>query len=58
VIGRAQSCNNLIIATGHAMLGISLGPITGKLVSQLASDEKTEFELFPLRLERFYRSSH
>jgi len=58
VIGRAQSCNNLIIATGHAMLGISLGPITGKLVSQLALDEKTELELFPLRLERFYRSSH
>ncbi len=53
VISRAKPFENLIVATGHAMLGMSLGPITGKLVSQLVSDEKTEVELFPLRLERF-----
>ena len=54
VIGRAGSIENLVIATGHAMLGISLGPITGKLVSQLISDEKPEIDLQPLRLNRFY----
>jgi D-amino-acid dehydrogenase len=53
VISRAKSFGNLIVAAGHAMLGMSLGPITGKLVSQMVSDEKTEIELHPLRLDRF-----
>jgi D-amino-acid dehydrogenase len=44
---------NLIIAAGHAMLGMSLGPITGKLVSQLAGGEKTDLELNPLEAGRF-----
>jgi D-amino-acid dehydrogenase len=34
-LGRAPSPANVIIATGHAMMGLSLGPITGKLVSQI-----------------------
>ncbi|MBI5839743.1 MAG: FAD-dependent oxidoreductase [Chloroflexi bacterium] len=53
VIGRVKAFDNLIIATGHAMLGISLGPITGELVSQVAMGEKPEIELSPLKLERF-----
>lgn len=53
VIGRVKEYNNLIVATGHAMLGISLGPITGRLVSQLVTRERTEIELSPLRLERY-----
>ena len=53
VISRTKEFNNLIVATGHAMLGMSLGPITGKLVARLAMDEKPGIELFPLRLERF-----
>ena len=32
-IGKSASIKNLIIATGHAMMGWSLGPATGKLVS-------------------------
>lgn len=53
VIGRSQEFSNLILATGHAMLGISLGPVTGKLVAQLACEEKTDIDLHPLRLRRF-----
>ena len=53
IIGRAQSFDNLIIATGHAMLGMSLGPITGKLVSQIACGEEPEIDIRPLRVERF-----
>ena len=53
VIGRVQAYQNLIVATGHAMLGMSLGPITGKLVSQLAQNEEPEIDLASLRLERF-----
>lgn len=53
VLGRSRDFNNLILATGHAMLGISLGPITGKLVSQLVKDEETQIDLSPMRMERF-----
>ncbi len=53
IIGRPASFDNLTIAAGHAMSGISLGPITGKLVAQLACGEATEIDLKPLRVERF-----
>jgi len=53
VIGFAPRLSNLIIATGHAMLGLSLGPGTGQVVAELASRQKTGFDLRPLRVERF-----
>ena len=53
IISRSREFDNLIIAAGHAMLGMSLGPITGKLVSQLVNGEKTEVDVFPFRMERF-----
>jgi D-amino-acid dehydrogenase len=39
-VGRTQRYDNLCIATGHAMMGLSLGPITGQLISQTVSGEK------------------
>jgi D-amino-acid dehydrogenase len=53
VIGRADGIDNLVVATGHAMLGVSLGPITGKLVSQLLLGQQTDIDLTPLSLNRF-----
>ena len=53
VIGRSKEFNNLIVAAGHAMLGMSLGPVTGRLVTQLVCQAKPEMDLFPLRMERF-----
>ena len=53
IIGRSVDFQNLIVAAGHAMLGMSLGPVTGKLVSQLLNGEKTEMDISPLRVERF-----
>jgi D-amino-acid dehydrogenase len=35
-IGRSNKYSNLIVAAGHAMLGMSLGPATGLLVSEIA----------------------
>ncbi len=52
-IGRSSRLNNLIIATGHAMMGLSLGPGTGKLVSQLVNKEETSISLTPFNPERF-----
>jgi D-amino-acid dehydrogenase len=34
-IGRVRGFANLTLATGHGMMGISLGPATGKLVSEI-----------------------
>jgi D-amino-acid dehydrogenase len=38
-VGRYRSIPNLIVATGHAMLGISLAPVTGKIVAEIVSGE-------------------
>lgn len=53
ILGRSSQLENLIIAAGHAMLGMSLGPITGKLVAQIAMREKTELDMASLGLDRF-----
>ncbi len=53
IIGYSPNHNNLILATGHAMLGLSLGPGTGQVVAELVNGKGTAFDLSPLRLERF-----
>lgn len=52
-IGRSQQFNNLIIATGHSMLGVSLGPGTGKAVANLVDETKPDIALNPFNPERF-----
>ena len=44
-IGKCSSLKNLTIATGHAMMGWSLGPVTGQLVSEIISDKKTSMDI-------------
>ena len=44
-IGKALMCNNLTLATGHAMMGWSMGPATGKLVSEIISNKKPSISL-------------
>ena len=51
-IGRSGSAKNLTIATGHAMMGWSLGPATGKLVSQVIDGKKTGLDLVPFSPDR------
>ncbi|MEZ4851833.1 MAG: FAD-dependent oxidoreductase, partial [Bacteroidia bacterium] len=41
-IGYSHKYRNLIFATGHAMMGVSLAPVTGKLVSQLVERKNPE----------------
>ncbi|MCC7261029.1 MAG: FAD-dependent oxidoreductase [Candidatus Latescibacteria bacterium] len=50
-LGRAPGLSNLTVAAGHATIGLSLGPITGKLVAQLVNGE-TELDLSLLRVGR------
>jgi D-amino-acid dehydrogenase len=52
-IGRPRAYDNLVIAAGHAMLGMSLAPMTGKLVSELTVQAEPSLDLTPFRIERF-----
>ena len=52
-IARPRLYDNLIISTGHGMLGISLAPITGKIVAQLTSHQTPDMDIEALRIERF-----
>jgi len=56
IVGRSARWENLILATGHAMIGVSLGPITGKLVAQIASGHTPTVGLSALSPERFSSS--
>ncbi|WP_299434940.1 FAD-dependent oxidoreductase [uncultured Aquimarina sp.] len=53
-IGKSSKCKNLTIATGHAMMGWSLGPATGKLVAEVISDQKTSLDLTPFHPDRTF----
>ncbi len=53
VISRPGRYENLIVAAGHATIGMVLGPVTGLLVAQLASFQEPEIDINGLRLERF-----
>lgn len=52
-LGRTAKYSNLVIATGHAMMGMSLSPITGKIVSEIVSGEKPPYDLSLLSPDRF-----
>lgn len=52
-IGRIKKFNNVVVATGHSMLGLSLGAGSGKLVSELVDERPASIEMAPFAVERF-----
>ena len=52
-IGKVRDFANVIIAGGHAMLGISQATGTGKLVSEMVAEEKTSIDINAFRTDRF-----
>lgn len=52
-LGRTLKFSNLMVACGHAMMGLSLGPITGRLVAEMLSGEKPSFDLRMLNPDRY-----
>jgi D-amino-acid dehydrogenase len=52
-IGRFGRYRNLVVATGHAMMGVSLAPVTGKLVGELLSDQPPSLDIALLSPDRF-----
>ena len=53
LVGRPRARDNVVVATGHAMIGMSLGPVTGKLVAGLVTGERPAADLAPLDPDRF-----
>jgi len=52
-IGRTKKWKNLVVATGHSMLGLSLGAGTGKIVSELVNEKTPSMDIQPFAVERF-----
>lgn len=52
-IGKVPGIDNLFAATGHSMLGLSLGPVTGLLVADLVNDRKPFTDISSLAVGRF-----
>jgi D-amino-acid dehydrogenase len=52
-IGRMGGYKNILIASGHAMLGLSLAAATGKLIEEIIGGKKTSMNVDPFRINRF-----
>ena len=52
-VGRFAAYDNLSTASGHAMMGLSLGPITGMLMSEILSESPLSFPLALMNPDRF-----
>ena len=50
IIGFSPKQRNLLLATGHAMLGLTLGPGTGQIVAELANEVESAFNIHPFQL--------
>jgi D-amino-acid dehydrogenase len=53
ILGRFEEYKNVVVATGHGMLGVTLGPITGKLVSEMACGQALSLDIARLAPSRF-----
>jgi D-amino-acid dehydrogenase len=52
-IGRVKKWKNVVVATGHSMLGLSLGAGTGKIVSEIVNEKPASMNMTPFAVERF-----
>lgn len=52
-IGKSKKIYNLIVATGHAMMGMSMGPGTGKLVAQMQQDQQLGMNVDLFEVDRY-----
>ena len=53
VIGRSPKVPQVIYAFGHHHLGMTLGPVTGRIVAQIVRGETLSFDLSPYAIDRF-----
>ena len=53
IIGRAAQWSNLVLATGHGMLGVSLSAATAQLVMEMLTGQTPGIDLAPYSPQRF-----
>jgi D-amino-acid dehydrogenase len=53
IIDKSPKYDNVIIAAGHNMLGLSMAPATGKLVAELVEGSSPHVDPTPYRASRF-----
>ena len=53
VIGKSKNHKNLFYSFGHHHLGWTLGAISGKIISGMIAEEKTNLDLSPYSSQRF-----
>ena len=53
VIDRGRRFKNAFFAFGHGHIGLTLGPITGKLIADLVNERKPGIDLTPFAVDRF-----
>jgi len=53
VLGRAPGLPGLWLAYGHAHWGLTLGPVTGRLMAELITETPVLCDPTPFRAERF-----
>jgi len=54
-LGRPAKFSNLVIITGHAMMGLSLSPVAGKIVGARGGGGKNAFALSRIAADRAFR---
>lgn len=52
-VGRTRRRSNLLVAAGHAMMGVTLAPATGRIVADLLAGGSPPFDLAPLSPDRY-----
>jgi D-amino-acid dehydrogenase len=53
ILGRAQRVQNLVLATGHGMLGVTMSAATGLLISEMICGQPLSLESAPFSPARF-----
>jgi glycine/D-amino acid oxidase-like deaminating enzyme len=53
VIGTPEGAPGVVLATGHAMKGLSLAPVTARLVGELVAGKPPSHDLSPFSPDRF-----
>jgi len=53
VIGRSKTMSNVVYGFGHGHMGLTWGPTTGRLVSEILANKTPNMSMEPFRVNRF-----
>jgi D-amino-acid dehydrogenase len=53
IVGRPDGLENVVLATGHGMMGLTLAPVTARLVGEIVAAVEPSHDLAPLSPARF-----